>query len=250
MANFIQNLDLMRVLLLIGILCLSDFYVNGQMSFAYSYPLMPDKVYSSYRDNGLITNEINVVAKLSIISYTGVSGLSNQINTKKNNTISVLTKGTVVNLVYDLSCGMILYFAPTDYTHWMDGIKLDTYSSTFTRPPVWDKDPWYINYLGHPYQGAFYYNSVRQQGMSMGGSLAFSTFHSLVWEFLMEGSVEQPSINDLLVTPIVGSIVGEGVHRATKKMALNGFRFWEKVFVIVFNPNYVLRNGFAKRIGH
>lgn len=34
------------------------------------------------------------------------------------------------------------------------------YKRTFTQPPVLDSDHWYINYMGHPYQGSCYYNAM------------------------------------------------------------------------------------------
>ncbi len=38
------------------------------------------------------------------------------------------------------------------------------YKKTFTTPPVKDKDLAVINYIGHPYQGSFYFNATRSQG--------------------------------------------------------------------------------------
>jgi hypothetical protein len=43
----------------------------------------------------------------------------------------------------------------------------------FTSPPVVDHDKWYINYIGHPYAGALFYNAVRSQNAKMWQSSLF-----------------------------------------------------------------------------
>jgi len=123
----------------------------------------------------------------------------------------------------------------------------------FTSPPVFDRDHWYINYLGHPYQGAAFYNSVRSQNARIWQSSLFTLGHVLLWEYAIEAGVEQPSIQDLIVTPLAGIVVGEGIHQATLAMAKNGFRWYEVVAVVVLNPMFALNNGFrfaSKGKGH
>ena len=116
----------------------------------------------------------------------------------------------------------------------------------WTSPPVWDKDPWMTNLIGHPYVGGFYYNMLRSQGISARSSFLYSTGQSLIWEFVIEAVAEQPSIQDLIFTSNLGSIVGELSHRATIQMGKNGFSTFEKILVMVINPVYVFNNGFKK----
>lgn len=120
----------------------------------------------------------------------------------------------------------------------------DNYKSTFTKRPVLDDDHWYINYLGHPYQGAYYYNALRSQGAPFWQAGLFSFGQSMVWEYLLEGGIEQPSIQDMMVTPILGSLLGELFHFSSVKMANNGYTWYEKAFVAVFNPMFAINNGF------
>jgi len=140
-----------------------------------------------------------------------------------------------------------LYSSPETFSKWdpkkLHDFKLH-YKEAFTMPPIIDHDYWYINYLGHPYQGAYTYNALRSQGANILQSSLFTVGHSTFWEYVIEGSEERPSIQDLIVTPLGGIILGELCHAATVKMSTNGFKWYEIAFVCVFNPMYALNNGF------
>ncbi len=130
---------------------------------------------------------------------------------------------------------------------WASG-SFDNYGSNMKRafiaPPVFDKDKWYFNYIGHPYGGAFYYNAVRSQNATVLQSSLFNLGHTLLWEYVIESGLEQPSIQDLIVTPVTGIILGELIHRSTVAMARNGFKWYEATAVVILNPMYMLNNGF------
>jgi len=82
-----------------------------------------------------------------------------------------------------------------------------------TTKPVWDVDDWGINYVGHPVFGAVYYTMARNDGMNIFESALFSTVMStFFWEYGYEAFAEIPSIQDLIVTPLFGSFLGEGMH--------------------------------------
>jgi hypothetical protein len=147
--------------------------------------------------------------------------------------------------------GMItLMLMPKEVTKWEPGwIKAAEKNilRAFSTPPVWDKDGWCVNYIGHPIAGSYYYNVVRSQDATRWQSFLFATVQSCIWEFVIEGSAERPSIQDLVVTPIAGALIGEPIHLATMSMRKNGFRFFEKVFVLLFNPMFVINNGFGPK---
>jgi hypothetical protein len=149
--------------------------------------------------------------------------------------------------VVDAVCLASLYTAPESFSKW-DRTKIlelkTNYEQTFTKPPVMDKDLWYINYVGHPLQGSYYYNAIRSQGATKLQATLFTCSHVIIWEYLIEGGIEQPSIQDLLVTPITGAIVGELTHYATLKMSKHGFKWYEKIAVCLCNPMYAINNGF------
>lgn len=114
----------------------------------------------------------------------------------------------------------------------------------WTSAPVVDSDVWYLNYLGHPYGGALYYNALRSQGGTRRQAFWYSVAQSTVFEYLIEAIAEHPSIQDLIATPVVGSLLGELCHQATLKMNRNGFNAFEKIVVFVINPMFVLNNGY------
>jgi len=143
-----------------------------------------------------------------------------------------------------------LILLPKDVTKWSDDWAQDAWRNmkrSLSRPPVWDEDDWQLNYIGHPIAGSYYYNSLRSQNASIFHSFLFATAQSFIWEYFIEATAEKPSTQDLIVTPIVGAILGESVHRLTMNMRRNGFNFFEKVFVVILNPMFVINNGFGSR---
>lgn len=156
-------------------------------------------------------------------------------------------RGSLEVLGYDMFSTALLFALPYDITKWSkpDIEKVNRqYRKTFTQQPVYDPDPWYVNFIGHPYTGACYYNAVRSQGAPFWQAILFTTGYSVVWEYVAEGGLEQPSIQDLVVTPVVGCILGELIHHSTMVMSRNGFKWYEKAFVCVFNPMFAINNGF------
>jgi|GEM_PF-846322 len=93
--------------------------------------------------------------------------------------------------------------------------------------PVWDQDDWAINYIGHPISGAVYYTMARNDGMDIFESALFSTVMStFFWEYGYEAFAEIPSIQDMIVTPLFGSFLGEGMHILEGKLDANHGVIW------------------------
>jgi hypothetical protein len=67
----------------------------------------------------------------------------------------------------------------------------------------------------------------------------------LISKYVWEAGFEQPSIQDLMVTPIAGVLLGEAIHIATNVMSKNGFRWYEIVLVTGLNPAYAINNRFV-----
>ena len=144
----------------------------------------------------------------------------------------------------------VLMFRLKKVTKWSHDWEQDAWRNmkrSLSKLPVWDDDDWQINYIGHPIAGSIYYNSLRSQNASIFHSFLFATAQSFIWEYFIEATAEKPSTQDLIVTPIVGSILGESTHMLTMNMRRNGFNFFEKVFVLIFNPSFVFNNGFGPR---
>ena len=89
--------------------------------------------------------------------------------------------------------------------------NLDVMWHNITNPWVWDDDEFNINQAGHPYQGSMYHQGARANGLNFYESLGTAAFGSLTWELLMEN--ETPSYNDIIITPIMGSMFGEILYR-------------------------------------
>ena len=144
----------------------------------------------------------------------------------------------------------VLICLPKEVTKWSHDWAQDAWRNmkrSFSTLPVWDKDDWPLNYIGHPIAGSYYYNALRSQNASRFHSFLFATAQSFIWEYFIEGMAEKPSVQDLIVTPVAGYVLGETTHQITMNMRRNGFNFFEKVFVLIFNPLFVLNNGFGPR---
>ncbi len=121
--------------------------------------------------------------------------------------------------VYMLAVGItaILYFSPKEVSQWDDDEKnlglmelSGKYWDNVSNGPVIDSDNFIINYFGHPYFGSVYYVRARHKKKSPLQSLAFSFFMStFIYEYGIEAFFEKPSIQDMIVTPVFGAILGE-----------------------------------------
>lgn len=97
----------------------------------------------------------------------------------------------------------------------------------FRAGPVWDSDQPLFNYILHPYAGAAYYMSARSQGFNVLGSLAYCTFISTVfWELGIECFNEVPSIQDLIITPVGGMVLGEAFYLLKRHIVAHDYRLW------------------------
>lgn len=120
----------------------------------------------------------------------------------------------------------ILYMMPESTTHWdRRAVREDpvgSYKNHLKRGPRRDADGWMINFLGHPYSGAAYYQVARHSGHSAMASFGYAvTMSTFFWEFGLEAVAEYPSIQDLIFTPLLGSIMGEVFHRGEALIQAN-----------------------------
>ena len=118
--------------------------------------------------------------------------------------------------------------------------------------PVWDKDDFAINYIGHPVSGAWYYMMARDYGISPEGSFLYSVFLStFIWEYGYEAFAEIPSWQDIFSTPIVGSIMGEGFYFLEKKIDKNEGKVFNSktlgsISYFLLNPIGNISNGLSE----
>lgn len=139
----------------------------------------------------------------------------------------------------------VLWVLPEEVSKWpRDERRINHLLDAFRRPPVWDRDPWFWNYAVHPVFGAYTYLAERNHDESRLRAFLFSTGASVAWEYVFEAWVEHPSAQDLLITSTAGSVLGELSYLATRRMARDGFRGWEKAALVVINPVWIVQHGF------
>ena len=117
--------------------------------------------------------------------------------------------------------------------------------------PVWDEDDWVLNYVTHPYSGGVYYMTARSSGFNIFESFLYSAFMSTCfWEYGIEAFAEIPSKQDLIVTPVLGSVVGEGFFYAKKSILRNDHRVLKSRFLgytslLLMDPFNTILDGFG-----
>ncbi len=140
----------------------------------------------------------------------------------------------------------IIYAMPESISKWDKSKGFSDLASQYTNRvkagPVWDHDNWAVNYIGHPIAGAMYYTVVRHQGYTPLESAAFTfCMSTFFWEYGLEALAEVPSIQDLIITPLVGSIIGEVFYSWGNAIENNGgtllgSKFLGKTATILMNP--------------
>lgn len=105
----------------------------------------------------------------------------------------------------------ILYLAPESVTSWTDeqkeGYDMSYWWDNVTHVSM-DTDKPYLNYLLHPYWGAAYFVRARERGYGAKQAFWYSVLLSSMFEFGAEALFEDPSVQDLVVTPVFGSLLG------------------------------------------
>ena len=124
---------------------------------------------------------------------------------------------------------VVLECLPEDATSWnraalrQDPPLTRWYKHIFKSGPEWDHDLAIFNYVLHPYAGAAYFMSARSCGFSFWRSMLYSACVSTIgWEFGIEACMERPSYQDLVVTPVVGSLLGELFYKGKRTIVNNG----------------------------
>ncbi|MBI2061067.1 MAG: DUF3943 domain-containing protein [Nitrospirae bacterium] len=110
------------------------------------------------------------------------------------------------------------------------------FEKKFTDGWVWDTNTFRTNTVYHSYSGALYYQIGRANGFGPVGSTAWAFTGSLMWEYFGEYR-EQVSTNDMIVTGVGGSILGEGLRQASLAIERRSpHNPAATVFVYLFDP--------------
>ena len=134
-----------------------------------------------------------------------------------------------------------LYIISADIVDWGKQFSFQTVKESFTKPPIIEQDPWIYNYLVHPVMGSYSYLAFRNRGAGFWESLLGSLINSTIYEYLIASSTQRPSIIDLTVTPISGSILGEGIFLLKKKFTRDNYlSLIEKIIITILDPFEVM----------
>jgi hypothetical protein len=154
------------------------------------YVLLPDK--SLLPDNSIVSAETPEASRRPGRDWVG------------------LTRDTALVFGYQVVTVAIFYFLPESASKWDEEDKKDIFSNWWfnVRHPVWDKDNFAVNYIGHPYFGAAYYTRARERGFGEFDSFLYSALASAMYEFGVESLFERPSYQDLIITPVGGALLG------------------------------------------
>ena len=151
---------------------------------------------------------------------------------------------------------------PEDVTLWRDtprnepkniGRLAQNWLNNVKAGPVTDNDNFFFNWIGHPIQGADYYLIARKKGFSRWQSFAYSAFASTVlWEYGWEAIAEIPSKQDLVITPVVGSLLGELYFNWGQTIKANNYKVWGskawgKTLMFAMNPMGIFSEQFIPK---
>jgi hypothetical protein len=150
-----------------------------------------------------------------------------------------LRRDTLYFLGYQVAVVAVLYALPESETNW------DKNTAGFSKwwdnvsNPHRDTDDAYLNWITHPYWGAAYYIRGRERGLSRWQSFGYSALLSTLYEYGLEAFFEQPSYQDLWITPVLGSLLGEFVFsplRQSIKAKPGGPDGMDKFLLVLTDP--------------
>jgi hypothetical protein len=172
-----------------------------------------------------VLNKPFVVKELRPSAYTApYSFLHSNTDFKR---LGISTGLTLAYCVATMSA--MMFVVPPETTLW-DRSQANPYSwsknwpvNVFEKGPERDSDFFLVN-ATHAYAGAFYYMAARGAGLNAPYSFLYSIFFStFVWEMGLEAMMEPPSINDLILTPVLGSAIGEGFYLLKRAIVANNY---------------------------
>ncbi|HET9596776.1 MAG TPA: DUF3943 domain-containing protein [Anaeromyxobacteraceae bacterium] len=127
------------------------------------------------------------------------------------------------------------------FSYWLghpfSKISFDTIAQNFNKGWIIDTDPFWVNQLGHPYEGSLFFNAARSTGHNFYESVLGSFLGSYIWESFME--VQSPSVNDQITTPGGGSVFGEVLYRSYRLLldsAPGKPSFWRRAGALIVDP--------------
>lgn len=169
-----------------------------------------------------------------------------------------LRHDTIYFVSYQLISLGLLYMAPESVSNWTpedkDSVGFDKWWNNVS-DPQWDSDTWWLNYALHPYWGASYFVRARMRGYNSRESFLYSFALSSIYEFGVEAMFEEPSIQDIFITPALGSVLGSAFMNIrediyAKQFTEEGIGGWDRFVLGVTDPLGWLNSQVDKLFGY
>ncbi|AKJ29327.1 ubiquitin-protein ligase [Caldimonas brevitalea] len=164
-----------------------------------------------------------------------------------------LKRDTTYFLGYQFAAVALINLWPEEDTNYENDKKVgwESWRHNVTHPK-WDDDRAVVNYILHPYWGAGYYVRARERGLHGTQALLYSALLSSIFEFGAEALVENVSYQDLLVTPLLGSLLGEHVFWPLRQRILakqEAHSTADRVLLVLTDPLAALNAGVDRVLG-
>jgi hypothetical protein len=114
-----------------------------------------------------------------------------------------------------------------DWTSWRRKLDLDAVR--------FDTNVYATNAISHPISGSVYYHAARENGLSLFEAYLSAFLASTFWEFIVEFH-EMPSLNDMIMTPAGGMVLGESTYRLGRLFAAGPPTMVNRAGAWVFTP--------------
>ena len=222
----------MRIKYLFILICL--IVAQPQCWATIKMDLLTDSTQTYGRNDDSLLNISSTNINVASLEIHGRSiySLPYSVNTSMPNWKRLWTNTAVLSGAF-VGTLLVLECLPEDATSWNRREIQEVpvfkrwFRNVFKRGPEWDHDKFYFNYILHPYAGAAYYMGARSCGFNAWQSLLYCTCISTIeWEFGIEAFMERPSIQDLFITPLVGSAMGEGFYAIKRYIAQHDYSLW------------------------
>lgn len=130
---------------------------------------------------------------------------------------------------------------------WAIDVDAESWSRNLDLGWEWDENQFSTNMFAHPYQGSFYFNAGRSNGLSYWESVPLAFAGSWTWEYF--GETHRPAINDFFMTSFGGPSFGEMAYRISAtirdEQARGAERIARETAALLVNPV----EGFTRLVG-
>lgn len=131
-------------------------------------------------------------------------------------------------MAYGFGVAGFILMLPEDISKWdKENGVFSKWTDNVKEGPTWDRDVWWLNWVGHPYFGGVYYQVARKSGYRQWDAFLYSfTMSTFYWEYGIEAFAEVPSMQDLVITPVLGWAYGEWAYQKEMAIRTSGGEVW------------------------